>query len=291
MKNIGILKTVYNQSHLVDRVVRNINNYASPQLQTFIQDDCSKDNTYDLYLKAVPNFTRIYKTERNFGARANISSLVQKCDTDYLTFSAGDDFIYPPTARQLVRLIENDDPDIVITKCIHASDLRAYSLTLEDNISAQYAPEACRNAQIFGVNWSNCAEILVAAATTPGLLWSQGLVIKTSLAKRAGFPPSGEVDDWGFQHNLAVIALSENLRITLVDRILGILSVQPHSMGSEVTRQLERQIQAIHHHWDPRLKKAALLNCLTKKLKQMRSETFTYDNIRVQLAAALSQTL
>ncbi len=290
MKSIGILKTVYNQSGLVDRIVSNINDYASPQLRTFIQDDCSPDDTFDKYVAAAPAFTGIWQTASNGGARANIASLLEKCDTDYLTFAAGDDFIYPPTARALLELIQQDDPDIVIVKGVHVSEEQAYPLTREPDINVHFAPEACKNAQLFSIKWNSSTDVMVPAATNPGLIWSQGLLVKTALAKRAGFPPSGEVDDWGFQHNLAVIALSENLRITLVDRILGVMSIQPNSMGSEVMKQLERQVNVIHRHWDPRFKKAALLNCLKKKLEQFRGDAFSYDDVLGGLAATLNRT-
>jgi hypothetical protein len=290
MKSIGILKTVYKQSGLVDRIVSNINDYASPQLRTFIQDDCSPDETFEKYVAAAPAFARIWQTASNCGARANVASLLEKCDTDYLTFAAGDDFIYPPTARALLELIHEDDPDIVIVKCVRVSEAQAYPLTRELNINAHFPPEACKNAQLFSIKWNSSVDIMVAAATNPGLIWSQGLLVRTSLAKRAGFLPSGEVDDWGFQHNLAVIALSEKVRVTLVDRILGVMSIQPNSMGSEVMEQLERQVSVIHRHWDPRFRKVALLNCLKKKLEQFRGDAFSYDDVLGGLASTLNRT-
>ena len=43
MKSIGILKTIYNQIDFVDKISKNINDYASPYISTFIHDDCSTD--------------------------------------------------------------------------------------------------------------------------------------------------------------------------------------------------------------------------------------------------------
>jgi len=286
MKSIGILKTVYNQSGLVDRISRNINDYGSSQIRTFIQDDCSPDNTYEKYLAASPAFTSIWQTADNLGARGNIASLLQKCDTDYVNFAAGDDFISTPTIRFLLEFVQKNDPDIIIVKGIHVPDDHAYELTLHANLSKHFNPEVCKNAQIFSTNFNNHIKVMAAAATYPGFIWSQGLLVKTDLAKRAGFLKSGDVDDWGFQHNLAVISLSEKLRITLVDRILGIMTYQLNSLGSNAIQQLESQINVIHLYWHPLFKKAALLNCLKKKLDQFYGDAYSYDETWEALCSA-----
>jgi glycosyltransferase involved in cell wall biosynthesis len=288
MKSIGILKTVYNQANFVDRMVSNINEYASPQIRTFIQDDCSLDETYEHYLAAKPAFTKITKTAVNEGARANIASLLRECDTDYLTFSAGDDFIYPSAIHALLETIQQDDPDIVILNAIRVPENLAFPLPSEHEISTQSSFKGCNN-NFFSVKWKSSNEMMVAIATFPGLIWSQGLLVKTDLAKRAGFPPSGGVDDWAFQHNLAVLAISEKSKITLIDRNLGVLCMQQGSMGMDVMKQLERQVDVIHRYWHPSFKKQALLNCLNKKLQQFRGGPFTYEEVLDGLASTLSR--
>jgi hypothetical protein len=119
--------------------------------------------------------------------------------------------------------------------------------------------------------WSSAGDMLCTAALLLGFLWAQGMVIKTSLAKEAGFLPDGNIDDWGLQHNLSVIAMKWPLKIKYrkeIPSVLLVTLVTPGSYGSDVPRQLERQVRAINAHWHPNLRETTLLNCLEKMIRQ-----------------------
>jgi glycosyltransferase involved in cell wall biosynthesis len=289
MKSIAVLKIVYNQASLVKIVTSNINEYASPGVLTLIQDDCSDDGTYEEYVTRSPLYSRVWRTEKNVGPRANMSSLLEKCETDYVTFSGGDDLIHVETMKALSNFINSTSLDMVILKGLHVSEVDSYRFSRDPELNNKFPEKWFKNSQLFLNEPRSARNILAAAAVMPGLMWCQGLVIKTGLAKRAGFLDSTEIEDWGLQHNLAVIAKEEELSVGFLNRVLGIMIVRPNSTGSQVFKQLERQVSAIDRHWDPSFKKIALLNCVGKKIGQLRDNAFSYEEIKTGILFSLAE--
>ena len=290
-KKIAIATAAYNQKNFVSKLVGSTDNYRTDSIVHYVQDDCSNDGTYAALTQAA-NENRIIlsRTEKNLGPRGNIASLLDKIDSDYVVFSGGDDYIHPPTIQKLSEELQknDDDTDIFVYLCIHAPEKTSYQLSISDKLSDVSTLSGARNSQAIEKIWSSAGEMLCTAALLPGFLWAQGMVIKTSLAKEAGFLPDGNIDDWGLQHNLAVIAMKRPLKIKYRKEILSVLSVTPGSYGSDVTRQLERQVRAINAHWHPNLRKTALLNCVEKKIRQYRSESFSYEEVYQSFSKALN---
>jgi len=281
-ETISIATITYNQNQYVDGIIRNGMDLAPDFIRHYIQDDCSTDGTWDRLMSLETSGRLIVsRTPKNLGPRANLASLLDRIEGDYVIFTGGDDLIVADEINRLAIELDGslNKPDIVVFRCLktHPADLcEASRSRYRRDFSSQLG---LKNDDFVNHAWKDSFDALEASATNPGLLWIQGMVIKTSLARQAGFLPDGAVDDWGLQHNIAVIAMTQKIHVSMRREILCVLSETENSYGSDVTAQLKRQIKAVNDYWHPMLRKVAMLNVLKKKLNQLRESKHSYDEI------------
>lgn len=287
---LGVATALYNQARFVPAIIENSKSVADYGVISYLQDDCSTDETFDLLknLGESASGLEISKTVENSGCRANLADMLQRADTEYILFKGGDDFIVTPSIEIVLSDIERaPNTDIFIYCCAHMKKEAAFRAAMEPNIKSILQLTDCRNYWLMEKNWDAALELLESCARLPASLWVQGMVIRTSVAKEAGFLPAGKIDDWGMIHNLAVLCGNRDLNIELRPEILSVLSVVPGSQGHDVTAQLLEQTFAIENYWSENLKKEALLNVLVKKMMQMQKLDIDYSSVKSSIKAAI----
>jgi len=269
MKTLGVIKAVYNQEHLVEDIGQNIKDCATEGLRFYIRDDFSSDRTFEALKELCLSNTVINQNSENVGIRANDARLLAECATDYITFSAGDDFLHSEGLSEVMSVLNTESPDIVITKLLRVpeSDALRISKLRSLHLTPQSEEILMRHREVFARTWSSATQFLETAAVLPGLVWTQGMIVRTDLAKAAGYLPDGDVDDWGLLHNLAVCSRGTRLKLVFVDKVFAVLGANPKSLGSDCEKQFCSQVQAVERFWDPILRKEALLNVVKKKVK------------------------
>lgn len=286
---LEVLIITYQQEALCERMIANIESYASPDIHVLIQDDCSTDNTYQILHQKFENhpWVKVLRTDRNLGPTGNSSTLIEKASAEYALGIGGDDFISPTEIRQAVQQLLQLPTDLAVFPCAHASLECIDQVLFGQSGSLNRDQFLVRNAEYAAKKLPLDENFFFRIATIPGALWGQGTIFRSDLLKKIQLIKSEHVDEWGIFHNLAVYALDKPVRANAYSQVISLLAVMPDSRGSDPVRQLNRQVNAVIHHWHPRFKKPALINVLAKKLEQFRHSNFDAE----YLVSVLKQSL
>lgn len=290
MSKIGICTITYNQRHCAPDVVSNLRELEGDDCAFFVRDDCSTDGTFEYFQAAKIRNLHLQRNEKRLGSRRNSIELYSSVDTEYMVCKGGDDLVYPPTVRKASSIIDRLSPDLIICKAAYVAFQIALELSKNENLSSVIKDSLVKNKIVFDRSWQSLEELLAASATLPGMLWNQGLLIRTELAQEAGFLPDGEVDDWGHLHNLAVLARQKKIKVFYLDDILTIIGQVSDSLGSDPIRQMYRQLHAIEHFWHADFKKQAFCNSLLKKISGLAASDASYRQIRAGLTESLESS-
>lgn len=285
---IGIVKIVYNQRKICSSILRNIDDNSIPGVTFYIQDDCSSDGTYE-ELRSSPVVNKVVtQTHRNLGPRGNVADLLEKTSADYLNFSAGDDFVCASSLRNLQAKLSGDTYDLIVGRVVRAPLDIALEISQNPHGPSDAVEEMAGQTAVVERDWQSSQQMLETAAVIPGLIWTQGILVKSELAKEAGYLKGGTVDDWGLIHNLAVISRRRELRVLYDQNIIGVLGGRSDSLGMNVEKQLRDQIAAVETYWHPDFKKTALHNVITKKLNMMMAADISASQYSKILRKGLS---
>lgn len=285
---IGIVKIVYNQRKICSSILRNIDDNSIPGVTFYIQDDCSSDGTYEK-LRSSPVVNKVVtQTHRNLGPRGNVADLLEKTSADYLNFSAGDDFVCASSLRNLQAKLSVDTYDLIVGRVVRAPLNVALEISQNPHVPSDAIEEMAGQTAVVERDWQSSQQMLETAAVIPGLIWTQGILVKSELAKEAGYLKGGPVDDWGLIHNLAVISRRREIRVLYDQNIIGVLGGRSDSLGMNVEKQLRDQISAVETYWHPDFKKTALHNVITKKLNMMMAADISASQYAKILRKGLS---
>jgi glycosyltransferase involved in cell wall biosynthesis len=274
---LQILIITYNQLKYCERLISNVRSYASEEVPVIIQDDCSIDGTAARLrsgLSDLPHVT-VRCNPSNVGAVKNSASLIASATAEYIVNLGGDDLFIAESLVELLSLLKTNNYDLVVGRCLVRSEMGE---------STAPTPSVVRNVEAMRYladprNKENSTAVLRAAAEIPGFLWCQAIAFRTRLLKNTQLIVNSDVDDWGSLHNIAVHSKSAHVKLGVCETDISLVSINPNSRGGQITKQLERQINAVVKYWHPDFKKAALLNVVEKKLKQFRDPSFSADDI------------
>lgn len=290
MARIGICTITYNQRDCVEQLMSNINDCIGEGRRFYIHDDGSTDGTFDLCSHFSCADIEVLTNPKNMGSRLNSIRALEGCRDEYFICKGGDDLIYGPALDKAEEIIEAEKPDLILCKAAYVAFEIALELSRHADLCKRLKSECVKNSIVFEKRWANPQSLFDAAASVPGLLWTQGLIARTSVLRRSGFLPGGEVDDWGLLHNLAVLTRHEDLKVVYLDDILAIIGFVKGSQGGDPTRQLCRQLHAIEHYWHDDLKKAAFCNSILKKISGFMQSDVSYKVTREALFSALQNS-
>jgi len=287
VSKIGICTVTYNQRGCAPDVVSNLGELDADDCAFFVRDDCSTDGTFEYFQASKLQNLNLQRNAERMGARKNSIALYKSVDTEYMMCKGGDDLVYPPAVRKALSILARENPDVIICKAAYVGFQIALELSKTKNLTNVIKDSAVKNKIVFDRSWQSIEDLLAASATLPGMLWNQGLLIRTEVAQEAGFLPAGEVDDWGHLHNLALLARQKKLKVFYLNEILTIIGQVSDSLGSDPMRQMCRQLYAIENFWHDDFKKHAFCNALLKKLSNFAASDVSYNQIRTSLINSL----
>jgi glycosyltransferase involved in cell wall biosynthesis len=259
---ISVIISYYNQKHYADALLNNISSYASQNVEVIISDDCSSDGS-ELYFNSRISspFVKYIRLKNNVGPRLNADQAAKASTGRYLIFSAGDDFMLP---KELTELAERINCDTQLYICGGFYSSRHEVLNAMKRGRFEEPPRVLNrftNSEI-----SNPVSFMSALATRPGYLWLQGVCLSRALFDRAGFLPSGEIDDWGLLHNLTREFIERPFKIEIYKVPICAVCANEGSFGRHALKQAERQLSAVVDHWHPNLNVEAFHQVMAKKL-------------------------
>jgi glycosyltransferase involved in cell wall biosynthesis len=117
---VSIFIPVYNAEKFIAESIESSINQTYKNIELVISDDASTDGTWDIishYKKSYPSIIKAYRQEVNLGVTRNCNFLLDKCEGQYICFSAGDDVLGLECVKRSVDVIEsNKDVGIVFHK-------------------------------------------------------------------------------------------------------------------------------------------------------------------------------
>ena len=288
---LQVLIITYKQEYLCMRIIANIKSYVSKNIEVLIQDDCSPDRTHEILAKYFNDHphVKIYRNEKNLGAPRNSASLISKATSEYVINLGGDDFIVSQELEKAMLLLDVEPVDIGIFNCAHTDLAVIDHLILGKPKTTENLNILLRNNQFTQETGFSEERFYEQIATMPGELWGQGVIYRTSLLQKIQLLESGDVDDWGVFHNLAVHAQTNPLRTKAFKPVVSLLAIFKNSRGSDMEAQLTRQLCAVVNDWHVSYRKTALINVLEKKLKQFRNSSLGADEVISALKNSFSQ--
>jgi glycosyltransferase involved in cell wall biosynthesis len=294
MPILEVLKPVFEQSQFVPAIVKNIEDYSSDQIVTWIQDDCSSDGTFEAYCYRSPRHTRLSRTATRMGARANVSSMLSSSTGDYISFSAGDDFLVPRVVHRFPTLMRENPADIYIYRCLRLPSRLTQKLVFSKDpfdFGIVNFGKSLKNVEATATGCGRPRELFEIAAKNPGFMWNQGLIVRGDLARAVGYLPAGGLDDWGFQHGLFKAFRKTDYKCVCLTEVIAVISDSAGSLGSDACKQLQRQVDGVHRFWDSELRKDAFLNVVSKKISQFQDSKYSYSEIYNAFASCFLEKL
>jgi glycosyltransferase involved in cell wall biosynthesis len=143
---ISICIPAYNAAQYIEEAINGWRNQTYPHLEIIVQDDCSKDETYNLAANISNEDFRVqvYKNNENLGIGGNWNEVFRKAKGEYLVMANADD-IYEPEMIENALLIfsKNSDIDIISFKyyLYHESSNSINDIKAQENLTVGIQPD------------------------------------------------------------------------------------------------------------------------------------------------------
>lgn len=135
-KLVSVIIPVYNVEQYLSRCVNSVLKQSYTNLEIFLVDDGSKDNSGTLCDKFAQEDDRIIVIHKeNGGLSSARNRALDNCSADYVTFVDSDDAIHSHMIEWMVGEIEKKDVDFVSTGLLSFSD--QYPMEIEQKVSFQ----------------------------------------------------------------------------------------------------------------------------------------------------------
>lgn len=122
VERVGIIIPVFNAEKYINRCVKSVVNQSYQNIEIWLVDDCSVDNSYEICLDWGKKDIRIrvIKTQLNAGAgkarNLAIDKIFEEGKTSYLAFVDADDYVDKDYIRTMYTLCNNNHSDIAWIK-------------------------------------------------------------------------------------------------------------------------------------------------------------------------------
>jgi glycosyltransferase involved in cell wall biosynthesis len=122
-KLVSVLTPCYNGEKYISRLLDSILNQTYPQIEMFVIDDGSKDNSAEVIKSYIPKFkSNGYRLEyiyqNNAGQSVAINNGLKIVNGDYLVWPDCDDFYATNTAiEELVDILDNSEDSVCMVRC------------------------------------------------------------------------------------------------------------------------------------------------------------------------------
>lgn len=189
---VSIVIASYNRANLVERAVRSALNQTYPNIEVFVSDDHSPDDTLAVLDKIRDPRLRVHAQPRNVGVWENWTAAANGATGDYLVFLGDDDYLTPNFAELHVAAF-NRHPEVAVVFSPMQDE------TLDGKSSGVMKPYI-QAGQVAGPE-AIIEGLLAARLFFGSAMFRRKLAIATWLTTRA----EDMVADWGLLFRLSLI--------------------------------------------------------------------------------------
>lgn len=160
---ISIIVPVYKVEHYLDRCIKNIVNQTYKDIEIILVDDGSPDNCPEICDNWVKKDDRIKVIHKENGGLSDARNKgLLKANGEYILFVDSDDYIELVTCELFLKVINNNEPDIVVgnAKVIENNNVsimqHSFINTNEEPITGkQYLKAELKSRTMYVVAWLN----------------------------------------------------------------------------------------------------------------------------------------
>ena len=138
-KLVSVIIPSYNHEKYISDCVLSVLNQTYKNLEVFVMDDCSTDNSFSILKKIKDERLKIFRSKKNKGTVRTINELTKKCNGEYVAIIGSDDIWKKDKIEKQVDYLDKHD-DVGAVFC------------LADIINEQgkkYVPDGGFNVDIF----------------------------------------------------------------------------------------------------------------------------------------------
>lgn len=129
---ISVIVPAYNAEKYVERCVETLVNQTYQNLEIFLVDDGSKDETYALCQKMEARYEKVVAlTKRNGGAASARNCGLSEIHGEYVAYMDADDIVLEDYVSYLYHLIQKYDADVAMCDC--------YKMNVQESMPEHFA--------------------------------------------------------------------------------------------------------------------------------------------------------
>ncbi|MFD2731050.1 glycosyltransferase family 2 protein [Pedobacter alpinus] len=108
---ISICIPAYNAAQYIEEAIDGWRNQTYPYLEILVQDDCSKDDTYNKAFNFSHKDSRVkvYRNKKNLGIGGNWNEVFHKATGDYLVMANADDVYDPNMIENALKIFDKEE--------------------------------------------------------------------------------------------------------------------------------------------------------------------------------------
>lgn len=138
-KLVSVIIPSYNHAKYIGDCVTSVLNQTYENLEVFVMDDCSTDNSVDVLKKIKDKRLKIFYSKTNNGTVRTINELTKKCTGDYIAIIGSDDIWKKDKIEKQVDYLEKNN-DVGAVFCL---------ADIIDEHGKKYVPDGGFNVDIF----------------------------------------------------------------------------------------------------------------------------------------------
>jgi len=125
---ISVLVSTYNNENTIEKSIKSIMNQTYNNIEILINDDGSKDRTYEICKKIADknSIIRLFKNKQNLGLTKSLNILISNSSGDFIARTDADDFNEPTRLEKQLHFLKYKNLDACTT--------RAYKLNTKNKI-------------------------------------------------------------------------------------------------------------------------------------------------------------
>lgn len=105
---VSVIIPAYNHEKYISDCINSVINQTYKNLEIFIGDDCSTDNTPKEIKKIKDKRIKYFFSKKNRGVVETINDLLKKCHGKYIAFIGSDDVWYPEKIKKQVQILKEN---------------------------------------------------------------------------------------------------------------------------------------------------------------------------------------
>lgn len=186
---VTVILAYYNGQKYVEEAIKSVYAQTYENIELIVVDDCSSDIGAREYIKKLAERYKfkLLINEENVGAIRAVANAFVLAAGDYISLMAQDDLYLPERIEHLIKLIQNEDLDVVYCNGAYFHDNNQDKYKIFDDAAVVSAQKCGQNAVV---------EMLLSKDTIGCLLMQGALFSRKFFAETLPFRRVFMIDDW-----------------------------------------------------------------------------------------------